>query len=69
METPSSTTLAEEYVVLSSEIKRAATTLASMRKELKTLDATLLEVMKQENVMSVSAQGVTFERTTKLQIK
>lgn len=61
--------LATAYVGLSARIKEDATILATMRKKLKKLDARLLGEMRETEIMEVTVNGVTIQRTTKLQLK
>jgi predicted nucleic acid-binding Zn-ribbon protein len=61
--------LAGEYVSLAARIKDEANALTAMRKDLKKLDARLLEEMRKAEVMEVTFRGVIIQRTTKLQVK
>jgi len=60
----------DEYVALSADIKEKASVLAALRKNLKKLDALLLDAMCKANLSEVTARGgVVITRTGKLKVK
>lgn len=62
-------TLADQYVTLAAEIKERSASLTTMRKNLKKLDAALLDTMRRSDIMEVIVRGVTIQCTTKLHVK
>lgn len=63
------TELAEKYLQLSAHIKEQSTSVASLRRDLKKLDGTLLDEMRRADVSEVIVDGTTIQRANKLQVK
>ena len=60
--------LASQYVAQMKRIKDASTSLAALRKDLKSLDGVLLEQMRAAGIMEINARGVTIQCTSKLNL-
>jgi hypothetical protein len=63
------TELAQQYLALSGRIKELGANLASMRRDLKKLDESLLQEMKISGLTEVVLGGATLECGSKLKVK
>jgi hypothetical protein len=60
--------LANQYVSQTKRIKETAASLSALRKDLKSIDASLLEQMRAAGIMELTARGVTIQCTNKLNV-